>query len=407
MTEMLLPPGTRLLHIGPHKTGTTALQVALAKARTELESQGVRYLWGGVRQTNANLAAQALAGKPSRKFSDEIAVPLWHWENLLEKVRTSEGLRIMVSGEEFCNISDAAISNAIQAFGHDRTKILVTLRPLEKILSSQWQQYIQFGAVTEGFEAWLKQVLAPTVTDRLIQEFWVRHRHDHLVARWGKAVGMENVICLALNPRDHGLLFRSVEGLLGLRESTLVDDGRLINRSITAPEAEAIRSMYGRLQDLGLSDLSRHIRYMVSPSELIKRNRVPVGEAKIELPKWALERAREISAEMAQNIARSGARIIGNINDLTPTDPIVSPDHLPALDAVPADLPGWTAAGVIISSGISRGDLPPTPTTSLPTAWLRRATGSQLMHEVMRRVRIRLSRPFSRITRRNDEGAER
>jgi hypothetical protein len=406
MNEMPLPSGTRLLHIGPHKTGTTALQVALARARSELESQGVRYLWGGVRQTNANLAAQAIARKPSRKFSEETAVPLWHWENLLEKVRASEGFRIMVSGEEFCNVSDATISNVVQAFGHERTQILVTLRPLEKILASQWQQYIQFGAVTESFEAWLEQALAPTVTDRLIQEFWVRHRHDQLIARWGRAVGTENVICLALDPQDHGLLFRSVEELLGLRESTLVDDGRLINRSITAPEAEAIRSMYGKLQDLGQGELSRHIRYMISPSELIKRSRVPIGEAKIELPKWAVERAREISAEMAQNITRSGARMIGNINNLTPTDPILAPEHLSPLEAVPADLPGWTAAGVIISSGIARGDLPPTPTTSLPTAWLRRATGSQLMREVMRRIRIRLSRPFSRLTRQRDERTE-
>lgn len=44
MSDLLLPPGTRLLHIGPHKTGTTALQVALSKARANLESQGVRYL---------------------------------------------------------------------------------------------------------------------------------------------------------------------------------------------------------------------------------------------------------------------------------------------------------------------------------------------------------------------------
>jgi hypothetical protein len=407
MNELLLPPGTRLLHIGPHKTGTTALQVALAKARDDLESQGVRYLWGGVRQTNANLAAQALAGKPSRKFSDESPVPLWHWENLLEKVRKSEDFRIMVSGEEFCNINDAAISNAIKAFGRNRTKILVTLRPLEKILSSQWQQYIQFGAVTERFEPWLTQAFASTVTDRLIQEFWVRHRHDDLIDRWGKAVGMENVYCLVLDPLDHGLLFRSVEALFGLRESTLVDDGRLLNRSITAPEAEAIRSMYVRLRDLGLGELSRHVRYMISPSELIKRDRVPVEEPKIELPRWALTRAREISSEMAQNIARSGAQIIGNIHDLTPTDSTVAPDHLPTLETLPADLPGWTAAGVIISSGISRGDLPPTPTTSLPTVWLRRATGAQLMREVMRRVKIRLARPLSRLTGRVDEKAER
>lgn len=397
MSDLLLPPGTRLLHIGPHKTGTTALQVALSKARTELERQGVRYLWGGVRQTNANLAAQALAGKASRKFASETAVPYWHWENLLEKVRASTEARVVVSGEEFCNFEDDAIAKAVESFGNGRTKVFVTLRPLEKILASQWQQYVQFGAVTDRFEDWLKKILAPNNSDQLVRDFWIRHRHDRLVERWSKAVGAPNLICLVLNPKDHSLLFRSVQDMLGLREGTLQDEGRLINRSITAPEAEAIRALYERLQKLGYGDLSRHIRYMISPSELIKRDRVPVGEAKSELPRWALERARELSAEIAKGIGASGTRIIGNLDDLVPEESVEAPEHLPVLDSVPADLPGWTAAGVIISSGIARGDLPPTPTTTLPTAWLRRATGSQLMREVMRRVRIRLLQPFSRL----------
>jgi len=402
MSDLLLPPGTRLLHIGPHKTGTTALQVAMAKARREMETQGVRYLWGGVRQTNANLAAQAVGRRPSRKFSTEIAVPYWHWENLMQKVHSSEEDRVVISGEEFCNVQDEAIRQVIQELGANKTRVLITLRPLEKILSSQWQQYIQFGAVTRTFEEWLEEVFAAKPPNRQIEEFWIRHRHDQLLERWGRGVGHNQVIVIALDPNDHGLLFRSVEALVGLKQGTLVDDGRLINRSITAPEAEAIRAMYARLQSLGLGDLSRHIRYMVSPSELIKRDRTPANEEKIVLPRWALERAREVSAEMVRNITASGAHIIGNIDALSPTEAMNSPEHLPEITVVPADLPGWTAAGVIISSGISRGDLPPTPTTSLPTAWLHRATGSQLLREVLRRIKIRAGQPLRRLAGRSD-----
>ena len=38
-----LPEGSVLLHIGPHKTGTTAIQGALAAARAELAEHGVTY----------------------------------------------------------------------------------------------------------------------------------------------------------------------------------------------------------------------------------------------------------------------------------------------------------------------------------------------------------------------------
>ena len=396
MSDLLLPPGTRLLHIGPHKTGTTALQVAMAKARSDMESQGVSYLWGGVRQTNANLAAQAVGRRSSRKFSGESAVPYWHWENLLKKVSEIHENRVVVSGEEFCDLPREIIQTISSDFGSKSLRIMITLRPLESILTSQWQQYIQFGKVTDSLEEWLSQIFLENPLSKHAEGFWVRHRHDKLVERWGSVVGKENVIVIALDPQDRGLLFRSVEALTGLREGTLVDEGRLINRSITLPEAEAIRAMYSRLQQLGLAELSRHIRYMVSPSELIKRDRKPMDEAKITLPRWALERSRELSAEMVQNIVASGAQIIGNADALAPTGSVDAPEHLSPIESVPADLPGWTAAGVIISSGIARGDLPPTPTTTLPTSWLRRATGRQLIGEVLRRAKIRIMRPFNR-----------
>jgi hypothetical protein len=38
-----LPAGTRLLHIGPHKTGTTAVQGALFAAKEEMARHGVDF----------------------------------------------------------------------------------------------------------------------------------------------------------------------------------------------------------------------------------------------------------------------------------------------------------------------------------------------------------------------------
>jgi hypothetical protein len=39
-----LPEGARLVHVGPHKTGTTAVQNALWNARPQLLEQGVRHV---------------------------------------------------------------------------------------------------------------------------------------------------------------------------------------------------------------------------------------------------------------------------------------------------------------------------------------------------------------------------
>lgn len=48
--SLLLPAGSRLLHIGPHKTGSTAIQNAFFQVRKELDRYGAHYAsTGGVR----------------------------------------------------------------------------------------------------------------------------------------------------------------------------------------------------------------------------------------------------------------------------------------------------------------------------------------------------------------------
>ncbi|MGN6574272.1 MAG: hypothetical protein ACTHKG_01160, partial [Nocardioides sp.] len=45
MTDPIaLPQGSKLLHIGPHQTGSTAIQDAMDQAREEMRQQGVLYL---------------------------------------------------------------------------------------------------------------------------------------------------------------------------------------------------------------------------------------------------------------------------------------------------------------------------------------------------------------------------
>ena len=58
--RLLLPEGTRLVHIGPHKTGTTSLQAALYAARPALLEQGVRHV-GKTR--NPASAVRAVTGQ--------------------------------------------------------------------------------------------------------------------------------------------------------------------------------------------------------------------------------------------------------------------------------------------------------------------------------------------------------
>ena len=391
MSNIPLPNGTRLLHIGPHKTGTTALQVALMKHSSDLLLQGVRYISEGPR-VNANFSAFALEGRTSRKVEGEQPIPIVHWENLKSNAARAQDRIVVMSGEEFCILNQANILRVVEGFGQEHLRILVTLRPLSRILGSQWQQAIQGGNERLSFDQWLHEVLDyPNNPHPSAQNFWLRHRHDQLIKRWAESVGSEKVSVIVLDESDHSALPRAFERLVGLDAGTIAMEERTVNRSLTIEEAEAVRSFYLRMEDQGYTEVPGHVRYMMSPAEYIKRNRKPLpGEHKIYVPDWATERTRMISEEMVSNIRNMNVQVIGNLENLQfkprlQSDPIVSYSSL-----VPFDLVGWTTLGALVHSRVVEGELP--LPKHLSPKQIRRATGRQLVRELLRRFRVRFQK---------------
>ena len=132
--------GTRLLHIGPHKTGTSAIQGALYLARERLAAQGVVYPGQGRTILWPILAVTGqppLLGEPAPKIS--------YWENLTGQIAATGDQRVVLSSEFFCQADDATARRVVTDLGGNRVHVVVTLRSLTRILPSQWQQYVQNG----------------------------------------------------------------------------------------------------------------------------------------------------------------------------------------------------------------------------------------------------------------------
>src|SRR4051812_3165340 len=85
-----LPDGARLLHIGPPKTGTTALQVAMSRVRDEMLAQGVHYVGSGAKPRRAGMA---IVGHTTHRPRPDIAF----WEKLVDEVAEADAPRICVS----------------------------------------------------------------------------------------------------------------------------------------------------------------------------------------------------------------------------------------------------------------------------------------------------------------------
>ena len=347
-TTVLLPPRTRLIHIGPPKTGTTSVQGAFHARRDELRAQGVHY--AGAARHSAS-AVRAITGRPSA-YDEDVPPPRRRWDALVRDIRGAGDRRVVLSSELLADATPEAIRAITRALGPAPVHVVVTLRPLAALMPSQWQQYVQAG-LTASFDAWLTAMLdrddaAPTPS------FWVRHRHDRLVERWADAVGPANVTVIARAEPDPQLVLRSLEQMTGLRAGTLVAGPELANRSLTLPEVEAVRAFNAeyRSQRLGRPLLNRVMHF--GACQYLKRIEPDPAWPRIEMPQWALDRVALISREIVAGIAGSGVRVIGDLAALAEVAPSrLAGDRQPPVDVAPR-IAARMAMGVLVASGLVR-----------------------------------------------------
>ncbi|WP_329534198.1 hypothetical protein OG568_33195 [Streptomyces sp. NBC_01450] len=303
-----LPPGTRLLHIGPHKTGTTSIQGALFAAKDAMAGHGVDFPAHSRHPMEAALAVCARPGMMGDTKPTE-----GHWKRLVDAVHATGRRTSVVSSEFFADApDDESIARIVDGLGRDQVHVLVTLRPLAKIMPSQWQQYVQNG-LRMGYEDWLEHMLRKAPYEKPNPSFWRRHRHDRLVERWVRVAGAENVTVVVVDDRDRDGLMRTFESLLGLPDGLLQPVPDTANRSLTLAETEMLRKLNMEFRGNGLPDevYSKMVR---NGAVMHMKNtcRPAPGDARITTPRWALEAAAGIGAEMAERIAVMGVRVLGD-----------------------------------------------------------------------------------------------
>ncbi|GAA2247994.1 hypothetical protein GCM10010415_02830 [Streptomyces atrovirens] len=308
-----LPAGTRLLHIGPHKTGTTAVQGALFAAKEEMARHGVDFPAHSRHPIEAVLAACA---RPAM-MGDTVPTEK-HWRRLLDQVAATGRRTSVISSEFFADAEDdATIARIVEQLGGDRVHVLVTLRPLARIMPSQWQQYVQNG-LRLGYEPWLEHMLRRAPYDRPTPSFWRRHRHDRLVERWAGATGPDRVTVVVVDDRDRGALMRTFESLLGLPGGLLRPVPETANRSLTLAETEMLRNLNKEFRGNELPEelYSRLVRHGAIAHMKNACSPTP-QDVKIRTPQWALEAAAGIGAETAARIGSLGVRVLGDPESLS------------------------------------------------------------------------------------------
>lgn len=342
-TPPALPAGARLLHVGPHKTGTTALQSAFDLARADLGPQGVRYVSRSRHDARAAryVTDRMVAGRDPARAERA-------WRAVVRELTAASDERRVFSSEFLSDATDEQIARIVREVGTEDLWVAITLRPLARILSSQYQQGLQRQS-PHTYDAWLRMVLAEDVSAPEPREFWTRHRHDALVRRWADHVGADHVVVVVLDPRDHAFLPHTFEQLLGLAPETLAGRDAKENRSLTADEAELLRRFNIDFASLGLGP-DHYVRLFRHLKDHLKEREPAPTEAPLVTPDWAIERANAVAAEMAEAIRGLGAAVHGDLDSISTTRlaGVTATAEPPA--NVDAAVAAWFGAGLALAA---------------------------------------------------------
>ncbi|MDQ6525778.1 hypothetical protein RB608_19335 [Nocardioides sp. LHD-245] len=326
-----LPAGSRILHIGLPKTGTSALQASFHAAREELGRRGVDYVSRGANPLSAaRFAAGTATGDTARLER--------RWDRLAEDFRTSTAAHVVLSSEGFSGAAPDRVAWIGDRLGGEAT-VVVTLRPVAALLPSIWQQALRRGGL-ESFEEWLAGVLDPAHPHAANIR---RYDPAAIIASWGRRFGEDRLVFVCGDPGDPGdrmLNHRTFESLLGI--DGVLELQPVLNSSPPYPEIEMLRHFNlangrgGEDGELWTRVLRRTARRMgdAPPSG--------AGTAKVRVPRWAAERINEQARESIAALEASAATVVGDPAHLL-VDPADHPVETTAPDQVTVVSAGWFA----------------------------------------------------------------
>lgn len=346
-----------IIHPGFHKSGTTALQQSLHVNRKRLSNLGLTYPFP--RHKAHHRLAWSLSGK------------VWGWKNRggsgesprlwtksVKSINRSHNENLIISSEFFSELDLENITRIKNEIKNHDIEILFTLRPLAKLLSSSYQQYLKYGLKAD-YEEWLHSVLDAPGESKLSPTFWRRHFHGQVISRWSEVFGPSKVTVLIVDESQTEFLFTEANKYLNLPEKTLQAQESGLNRSMTTEEIALILEINRRFPKKRSWDEYRVFIRNGFIREITDNSKVATGKEKLLTPKWAIDIANMLGNDSKNEILNSGVRVIGDINSLD------KPEIPTGTSNMPATIDINTVATAMLSMDKKL-------ISHVPVAWLRR-----------------------------------
>jgi hypothetical protein len=305
------------LHVGFHKTGTTAIQESFYKYSSELKDLGINYATKSRRANHREAWALRERAWGWKNRGGEL-VPISEWEKKVKRIG-SRKINSLLSSEFFSELNDTQLNRMAADLKNYDVEVIFTIRPLAKILGSSYQQYLKYG-IKVSYEEWLKDIFKNTEVSKSTPTFWKRHRHDLVISRWAKAFGNEKIHLVVVDELEPNLLYEAFNQILQLPTGTLnAVEGKGSNRSLNFSEISLLLALNRAFpEDRDWKDYEMFVREGPIRALTNQTHLAHLGE-KLLTPQWALDEALKMALSSVSKIDELGINIYGDTRNLLNT----------------------------------------------------------------------------------------
>lgn len=306
--DLLLPPGSVLVHIGPFKTGSSALQQALHARRSQIRDHGV--LYPGTTYRHLREAA-AVMGRGPRGVSD---VPEREWTDLVDEIQRSHAARSVVSSEGLSTAGRRVVKRIVDDLGRDRLHVVRVERRLDRLLPSAWQERVKSSNESRTYPEFLDDVLAadPATAEGRRVSFWAAHSLEKFLDRWRSALPDDHIHVVVADDSDPRGTAAVFERMLGL-PAGMLDPTQRPNSSLSWERTEVCRRLNEVFDERGWPDKMR--RRLLQNAVVKAFREAPAGAHESRIPPVTgdrLRRTAELSAARIHLLTTSGIDVIGD-----------------------------------------------------------------------------------------------
>lgn len=301
------------LHVGTMKSATTYIQRLLEANRDRLLEEGL--LWPTA-DTRYQAVRELLGQRKSRGRRNA-------WRTLLREINSHQGDAVF-SNELLAAFDVEQIRRLVQAFPPEmEIHVVITARDLVRVIPSHWQSKMKDGR-TETWSEFAASVCADpeprgpaaVETETLHDWFWRRHDVASIISRWSKSVPMERIslVTVPSTAGDPNAVARRFGTVVGV-DLTGLTQPQSLNASLGAHSAELLRRLNEVINAAEVEGRRYGPKVALAPALIERAAEEPRFALAPAHHAWVVERAKR----MVDEIAKTGARVEGDLDELIPS----------------------------------------------------------------------------------------